>query len=299
MHMIIACAGIGFIVTFVISRTMLQGERKLVVRIKPELQDVQGEKAGTPTIGGIAFCVGTTVANLATGINPVLLLSMWLFCLIGLWDDVEKTHTLNGDGLSPRTKLLSQLFVSVLVVSTLAVSGNLHTTMFGHNWGVWYGLFAILYLMFFVNAVNITDGLDGLAGLVSILPLILLCVIGANPFLYAFIGSLAAFLVFNLKPAKYFMGDAGSHAIGAVLATTALMDKTEVVTLIASSALVIELFSSLVQIIFIRTLGKKVFSIAPLHHAFEKKGIAERTIVTGYTLLTVLVSLVAYLVYRG
>jgi phospho-N-acetylmuramoyl-pentapeptide-transferase len=135
MHMIIACAGIGFIVTFVISAPCCRGSGNWWCGSSRNSRDVQGEKAGTPTIGGIAFCVGTTVANLATGINPVLLLSMWLFCLIGLWDDVKKTHTLNGDGLSPRTKLLSQLFVSVLVVSTLAVSGNLHTTMFGHNMG--------------------------------------------------------------------------------------------------------------------------------------------------------------------
>ncbi|MFA6775128.1 MAG: phospho-N-acetylmuramoyl-pentapeptide-transferase [Sphaerochaetaceae bacterium] len=299
MQQIIIAMGLGFAVTYLLSRMMLQGDKTLVVRIKPELLETQAKKAGTPTIGGIAFCAGTTVANIITGMNPILLLSMWLFCLIGLWDDVEKTKTENGDGLTPRVKLVSQFIASLLVVYALSFSDNLDTRMFGRDWGTFFYLFAILYLMFFANAVNITDGLDGLAALVTILPLILMSVIGGNPFLYAFIGALTAFLMFNVKPAKYFMGDAGSNAIGAVLATTALMDKTEGVTLIACSVLCVELFSSLLQIISIRALGKKLFTIAPLHHAFERKGIAERAIVTGYTLLTLFVSLVAYLVYKG
>jgi len=299
MKTIILSLALGFGTTYLVSRNLLSSSKSLVVKIKPELQDTQSKKEGTPTIGGIAFCVGTTIANLLTGIKPVLLFSMWSFCLIGLWDDVEKTKTGNGDGLTPKAKLLTQLCASLLVVFALRVSQSLDTHLLGHDWGRVYYLFAVLYLMFFVNAVNITDGLDGLAALVSLLPLILLCLISSNPFLFAFIGSLSAFLVFNLKPAKYFMGDAGSHALGAVLATTALMDKSEVVTMVASSAMVLELLSSLVQIVSIRTWGKKVFSIAPLHHAFEKKGIAEQAIVAGYTVLTLLLSMVAYLMYKG
>ncbi|MFA6844200.1 MAG: phospho-N-acetylmuramoyl-pentapeptide-transferase [Sphaerochaetaceae bacterium] len=291
----------GFIITLLTSLMILHNSKtNLVVHIKPELADVQSRKEGTPSSGGIAFCVGSTVASLFFGVNSVLLLGMWMFALIGFWDDMEKTHTLNGDGLTPMIKMLLQLLCSATTVMALYLTHSLNTQLFGHDWNRFYYFFAVFYIVFFVNAVNITDGLDGLAALVTLVPLILLAIINGNTFLYAFIGSLLAFLLFNLKPAKYFMGDCGSHAIGAVLAISALLDKSELITLLSSSVLVIELLSSLVQIISIRTFGKRVFSIAPLHHAFEKKGIGESSIVAGFALASVALSLVAFALWlRG
>lgn len=291
---------IAFFSTSFLSLVVLKGKPKLIVKIKPELKDVQEKKAGTPSVGGIIFCVGTTVASIVTGASPVFLLSMWVFALAGLWDDILKTHTWNGDGLDPKAKFSLQILCAVISVMALSLNGEIDTVLFGRDWGWAYYCFAVLYLLFFVNAVNITDGLDGLAALVTFLPLLLLALIHQNKFLYAFIGSLLAFLIFNIKPARYFMGDTGSHALGAVLAVSALAEKSEVLILVSCTPLVIELLSSLLQIISIRTWGKRIFTIAPLHHAFEKRGMAEGAIVAVYALCSLVVSLLAFFIwYKG
>jgi phospho-N-acetylmuramoyl-pentapeptide-transferase len=297
MRVDILCVFAGLVSTILVSLALLHGKHQIVVRIKPELAAVQAKKAGTPTIGGIAFCIGATIACFLFNGSAIQLFVMWIFALIGLWDDMEKTTTENGDGLSPKVKFTMQTFCAVLSVMALMLNNELDTTMFGTDYQLLYVFFAICFLLFYVNAVNITDGLDGLAGLVSLPPLFLLSCIHGDAFQFAFIGSLLGFLVFNLKPAKYFMGDAGSHAIGAVIAVNALTGKCEGAVLVASLPLIIEFFSSLIQIISIRVWRRKVFTIAPLHHAFEKRGVSETTIVLGFTFLAFCVGVLSFFMW--
>ena len=282
--------------------------------IKPELESTQSGKRGTPSIGGLAFSLGTALATLlcAHGFESTVifpLLGLLLFASIGMVDDIAKARKGNGDGIQSLTKLILQAIVAVILLFLLRRSNSLTTSIFlpflkgktlSLGWG--YYLFALLYILYFVNAVNITDGLDALAA-GSSLPLLLLIALFSfkanGSFSLALIASLLAFLLFNKKPARYFMGDCGSHALGGYMAVSALMFNAEVVLLVASGLFLMEFASSLIQIIAIRSTGKKVFSIAPLHHAYELKGIAERTIVGRFTLVSWIFALLGLLLFLG
>jgi len=306
--------GLSFCITFLISMLLLRYAPLIKVAIKPELEIVQSGKMGTPSVGGLAFCLGTVLTTLvfSNRLEPAVffpLLSLVLFASIGLIDDIAKARKGNGDGIQSLTKLLLQATVSAVLLFLLHKSGNLSTNLIlplfkgrtlSLGWG--YYLFALLYIMYFVNAVNITDGLDALAA-GSSLPLLLLLALFSfksnSPFSAALIASLVAFLLFNRKPARYFMGDCGSHALGGYIAVSALMLNASLLLLVASGLFLMEFATSLIQIIAIRSTGKKVFSIAPLHHAYELKGVAERTIVGRFTLVSWFFALLGLLLFLG
>ena len=300
----------AFVATFVLSKVLLSVAGRSNVAIKPELLGTQAKKQGTPVIGGIAFCLGTLLVTL---LDPALmqegvvfpLLGLLLFALIGLLDDRMKIRSNNGDGLSSLLKLALQISGSLVLLMLLDLQGLLDTRLdigsFTLELGTAYYAFACMYVLYFVNAVNITDGLDALAAGSSMPLLVLLLLLArrsgiiASP---ALIGSLLAFLVFNRKPAKYFMGDCGSHALGAYIAVSALVMGCEAVLFFASGLFLVELATSLIQIISIRRFGRKVFTIAPLHHAYELKGVAEGRIVSFFTLTSWAFALCSLLISR-
>ena len=305
---------IGFALTFVFSKALLSFSHSIHVAIKPELAAKQKGKQGTPSIGGIAFCLGTLGAFLFSSSrmsrNVYLpLLSLLVFGLIGLVDDLVKPHHKNGDGISSLAKLSLQIFGALVLLffmqrgnegmKTLSLpflnEGSLHL-------GNWYYIFALFYILYFVNAVNITDGLDALAAGSSLPLLVLLAFFSFTkgiPVSLSLIGSVLAFLWFNHAPARYFMGDCGSHALGGYIAVSALLLNTELVVLVSSGLFLVEFATSLIQIVSIRSTGYKVFSIAPLHHAFELKGVKESKIVKRFTLSSWMFTLVALLLFLG
>ncbi len=306
--------GLAFSITFLISLGLLRYAPALKVAIKAELESTQSTKRGTPSIGGVAFCLGTasTTMLFPNRFAPTVLyplLALVLFAAIGMVDDIAKAKKDNGDGIQSLAKLALQATVAVILLALLAKSNNLSLTLLlplvrgqSLSLGVLYYPFALLYILYFVNAVNITDGLDALAG-GSSLPLLLLIALvsfsSKAPFSGALIASLSAFLLFNRKPARYFMGDCGSHALGGYIAVSALMLNVEVLVLVASGLFLLEFATSLIQIIAIRSTGRKVFSIAPLHHAYELKGVAERTIVGRFTLVSWFFALLGLLLFLG
>lgn len=306
--------GLAFSMTFLISMLLIRYASMIKVAIKSELEITQSGKRGTPSIGGLAFCLGTALSTLLFPfrLEPTVLfplLGLVLFAAVGLLDDIAKVRKGNGDGIKSLTKLVLQAMVAALLLFLLARSDNLSTTLQlplfrGRSLALgWlYYPFALLYIIYFVNAVNITDGLDALAA-GSSLPLLLLLALfsfrAKVPFSAALIGSLLAFLLFNRKPARYFMGDCGSLALGGYIAVSALMLNASLVLLVASGLFLLEFASSLIQIIAIRSTGRKVFSIAPLHHAFELKGVAEHTIVGRFTLASWFFALLGLLLFLG
>lgn len=303
---------LAFSLTFLISVFFIRYAPVIKVAIKAELASVQSSKVGTPSVGGLAFSLGTALSTMLFPhrFSPsvlIPLLGLLLFASIGLVDDIAKAHTSSGDGIKSLTKLVLQTLAACLLLVILYRNNSLNTTLLlpffqgGALFLGWlYYLFALLYILYFVNAVNITDGLDALAA-GSSLPLLLLLAFffyrTHSIFSPALIASLLAFLLFNKKPAKYFMGDCGSHALGGYIAVSALMLNAEVVLLVASGLFLMEFATSLIQIIAIRSTGRKVFSIAPLHHAFELKGVAERTIVGRFTLVSWVFALLALLLF--
>ncbi|NCC64214.1 MAG: phospho-N-acetylmuramoyl-pentapeptide-transferase [Spirochaetia bacterium] len=307
LRMLVVQAVCSFLLTFLISKVLLSICTKSKVAIKPELAHNHAAKQGTPVVGGLAFSIGFILTNLMTSdlrdyfvLLPMIALT--LFLLVGFLDDLQKQKTKNGDGLSSRAKLLLQ-FSSAVVIVLLAKHLSVldtHITFFKGSWdlGYMYFVFAVFYLLYFVNAVNITDGLDALASGAS-LPVLLLLVLLSQRFGFAMIGSLLAFLYFNRSPAKYFMGDAGSHALGGYIGICALLINAELVFVVASGLFLLELSSSLIQIISIRGFQKKVFTIAPLHHAYEMKGIKEEKIVASCIAASWLFASLALLISRN
>lgn len=273
-------------------------------------------KAGTPTMGGSLILVAVAfatvfVCNLA---NPLVLLGSGIFLgygLLGLTDDYMKLKKLGKNGLSKRQKILGQIIIAGLVVMGLVAIGDVNTTKILIPFTKWsevspdvgwlYYPFAIFVIVACSNAVNLTDGLDGLASGCTIMVTatfavfayvagnVKLCehfllphVNGAGELSIicaGLIGAVMGFLWFNAHPAKVFMGDTGSLAIGALLGYVALVSKQELVLPIIGGIFVAEALSVIIQVFSYKTWKKRVFLCAPLHHHLELSGWSENHVV--------------------
>lgn len=262
------------------------------------------KKDGTPTIGGLIFIIPTILIMLllyfrkSVDLSPNLIILMFVFLsygLLGFVDDFLKVRYHNNKGLPTLVKLALQTVIAIVFYIIFKNNGGESTLVITSlglniNLGWAYGLFILLVLVGTTNAVNITDGLDGLAGGLSALAFMAYGVIAWGTtwlsgyqdiaiFSFVLVGSLIGFLFFNAYPAKVFMGDTGSLALGAALATIAILTRHEMSLILIGGVFVIETLSSLIQIIAIRKFHTKVFKKAPLHHHFEELGWAETDIV--------------------
>ena len=262
------------------------------------------KKDGTPTIGGLIFIIPTILIMFllyfrkSVDFTPNLIILMFVFLsygLLGFVDDFLKVRYHNNKGLPTLVKLALQTVIAIVFYIIFKNNGGESTLVITSlglniNLGWVYGLFILLVLVGTTNAVNITDGLDGLAGGLSALAFMAYGVIAWGTtwlsgyqdiaiFSFVLVGSLIGFLFFNAYPAKVFMGDTGSLALGAALATIAILTRHEMSLILIGGVFVIETLSSLIQIIAIRKFHTKVFKKAPLHHHFEELGWAETDIV--------------------
>lgn len=264
--------------------------------IKEELGESQQKKKGVGHFGGIAFFISYLIASSTLVYDKslfILNLAIVLFALIGFIDDVLKSRRRLSDGLRSLNKLALQLLASLVITILMVKEGYVEKNIFTI-------LFIIVYIAYFVNAINITDGLDGLASCVSI-PLLALIFLTSKRYEYLiFLYALMGFLFFNGGKAKIFMGDTGSHAIGAIVGVGAVLTGNIFTILIAAFIPFIELMSSFIQIIAIRGFGKKVFLIAPYHHHLEKKGVNEQVIVVRFALVTIFIcSVIFFIIDKG
>ena len=262
------------------------------------------KKDGTPTIGGLIFIIPTILIMLllyfrkSVDLSPNLIILIFVFLsygLLGFVDDFLKVRYHNNKGLPTLVKLALQTIIAIVFYIIFKNNGGESTLVITSlglniNLGWAYGLFILLVLVGTTNAVNITDGLDGLAGGLSALAFMAYGVIAWGTtwlsgyqdiaiFSFVLVGSLIGFLFFNAYPAKVFMGDTGSLALGAALATIAILTRHEMSLILIGGVFVVETLSSLIQIIAIRKFHTKVFKKAPLHHHFEELGWAETDIV--------------------
>lgn len=292
---------LSFTITFVLSKVLLSLYRGQGTTAKAYLPDFHANKEGTPIIGGVAFIIGSSIATLFERdfFSPTILyplIALLTFGGIGFFDDLLKERHRSGDGFTSLGKLGLQLLVSILLVAVMPLRTTLTFRSMTLELGWWYYPFAVLFITSFVNAVNITDGLDGLASL-SAIPSLLLLLSVQGAFSGALPGALIAFVWYNYPPAKMFMGDSGSHALGAYIAVGALLANREVLILFAGGLFFLELFSSLVQIISIRGFGRKIFLIAPLHHALEAAGFAEGKIVQTFVTLSWVFAILSFVMW--
>ena len=279
-------------------------------------------KNGTPTLGGLIFIIPTLLTMLflyirgSLEISHSLLIIIFVFisyALLGFVDDFLKIKYHNNDGLSIPQKLLIQVLIALVFFYIYMQGGGttyLTITSLGiHvNLAWFYGIFILFLLVGSSNAVNLTDGLDGLAGGLSLIAFLSFGILSWGStwiighqeiaiFCFILVGSLLGFLVFNTHPAKVFMGDTGSLALGAALAAIAILTKHELSLAVIGGLFVIETLSSIIQLTAIKKFGKKIFLMTPLHHHFEKLGWEETDIVKMFLIIGFLLGMVA--IYYG
>lgn len=258
-------------------------------------------KAGTPTMGGVLILVALAVpAIIFAGKSAEVWLALFVTLghgLIGFLDDYIKVVLKRNLGLKAREKILGQIIMAVALA-------YIATTYFGRGTDLWipflganvdfgplYYILIFLVLIGTTNAVNLTDGLDGLAAGTTTIAAAAYAVValafGKEPlavFCLALAGAALGFLRYNAHPAKVFMGDTGSLALGGALAAVAVLTKTELLLVIVGGVFVIEALSVIIQVISFKSTGKRVFRMSPIHHHFELGGWSETKVVAVFWL---------------
>ena len=293
-------------------------KKKLDQILNRYLEEAHKKKNGTPTMGGIIFIIPTILIILFLLILNIIELNYSLiiviftflsYSLIGFIDDYLIVIKNNNKGLSESSKFVLQLFVAVIFFYLFMKSGNepllwIHTINLRLDIGWLYGLFILFVLVASSNAVNLTDGLDGLAGGLSIIAFLTFGIIAYDTgwldgyesvalFCFALVGSILGFLVFNSNPAKIFMGDTGSLALGATLGSIAIITRHELLLVLIGIVFVIETLSCIIQRTYYKITKKRIFLMTPIHHSFEKKGWKEHDIVKLFWIIGLIASLLA------
>lgn len=269
------------------------------------------KKAGTPTMGGIAillcFTVGALVFAKGNSLAAPILLVTLGFGLIGLIDDSIKTILKHNEGLKAWQKFGLQFLAAILFAVYLkkaGISTDVEVPFFHVTWhmGWFYYVFAVLMLVGFDNGANFTDGLDGLATSVTVIIVTFFAVVswgkGSDllPIASAAAGSLLGFLLFNTNPARVFMGDTGSLALGAFVTASALVLEIPLLLFIVAFVYLAEVASVILQVAYFKsTGGKRIFKMAPIHHHFELCGWKETKVVTVFSIITAMLCLVGLL----
>ena len=271
------------------------------------------KKEGTPTMGGIAIVaaliIGVVVSMVASFDSVIMIVVTCLFGFIGFTDDYIKVAKKHNLGLRAWQKLLLQVIFAVGL-------GIYMANYSGYGTDVWipfidkyvdFGWFYIPFVAFVVvamaNSVNLTDGLDGLSSGVTALVAFFFAIVGlefghdaATAFCCALCGACLGFLIFNKFPAKIFMGDTGSMALGGALAAAAIVMKVELLLPIAGFIYVMEALSVIIQVTSFKLTGKRVFKMSPIHHHFEMCGMKEKNVVVMFWFVALVCCGIAYFI---
>ena len=274
-------------------------------------------KKGTPTMGGISFIIAIVISLIvamfldSSNIQYYILFiyTTISFSIIGYIDDMLIVVKKKNDGLAPRKKLMLQIIFSVIfyiLVTFIYKDVNyIHIPVFDYNLNISY--FYIIFLVFwqtgFSNAVNLTDGLDGLATSVTIITTSTFALLAYKEnnfpvlvFCLTIVGALVGFLLFNRNPAKIFMGDTGSLALGGILAAISVILHKEVAFLFIGLVYILETLSVIIQVAYFKKTGKRIFKMSPLHHHFELSGYGEVKTVYIFVIIAVISSAIGYFV---
>lgn len=303
MQQLIYPAAVAFLVALALGPLLIPVLRRLKFgqSIREEGPQRHLAKAGTPTMGGLMILAALTVGALAfAGRSAEVWLALFVTLghgLIGFLDDYIKVVLKRNLGLKAREKILGQIIMAVALA-------YIATNYFGRGTDLWipfagvsldfgplYYVLIFLVLIGTTNAVNLTDGLDGLAaGTVTIAAAayaVIALAFGKEPlavFCLAVGGATLGFLRYNAHPAKVFMGDTGSLALGGALATVAVLTRTELLLIVIGGVFVLEALSVIIQVISFKSTGRRVFRMSPIHHHFELGGWSENKVVTVFWL---------------
>lgn len=275
--------------------------------------DKHAGKSGTPTMGGLIFIFAIIFSSAfflrGQVMGAVLALAiMFGYALLGFLDDFIKVKFHKNEGLKPYQKIIGQVGISLVIAVYVYLNIGGKLEFFGLNIDI--GAFIIPFIVFFfvavTNSVNLIDGLDGLAGGVNSAYFLffglILVLLGQTEYAlisFATVGALLAFLIDNCFPAKIFMGDTGSLALGGLMASLAVLSSTQLLMPIIGFVFVVTVLSDIVQVLHYKRTHKRVFLMAPLHHHFEKKGVHENRIVLVYILITMVLGLCVFVGYMA
>ena len=304
---------LGFFIALILGPITIPMLRRLKFgqNIRKEGPQSHLKKAGTPTIGGIIFILSSVLAMVVmrfevTDEAMIALYSLIAFGFIGFLDDILKIIKKENEGLKAWQKmLLLVIFSTAIAIYGYAFLGTSLRIPFINTkmpLGILYVPFVIIYYAATTNAVNLTDGLDGLATTVSILVLTFFAVVSHTMnheslaiFSLVLAGGLLGFLNYNAYPAKVFMGDTGSLAIGGAIATIALILELPLVLFIVGGIYVFETLSVILQVSSYKLRGKRLFKMAPVHHHFEQVGWSEVKIVSIFAVITAVLCFIGFI----
>ena len=292
-------------------------ELKFGQAIREEGPQSHMHKKGTPTMGGISFIISIIIS---------LVIAMFLdsenmkyyflfvyttisFSIIGYIDDMLIVVKKKNDGLAPRKKLMLQILFSVifyiLVTFIYKDINYIHIPVLDYklNISYLYLIFIVFWQTGFSNAVNLTDGLDGLATSVTIITTTTFALLAYKEnnypvlvFCLTIVGALLGFLLFNRNPAKIFMGDTGSLALGGILAAISVILHKEIAFLFIGLVYILETLSVIIQVAYFKKTGKRIFKMSPLHHHFELSGYGEVKTVYIFVAIAVISSAIGYFI---
>lgn len=306
---------ISFVISVILAPIIIPFLRRLKASQTERTDGVQSHlaKAGTPTMGGLIFLIATTVTALLyvkdyPNIIPILFLTLG-FGLIGFLDDYLKVVLKRSDGLLPWQKMAGQILVTGIFAFYLIRFTDVELTLLvpfsgGYYWDIGWVAVPLLFVAVIgtVNGVNFTDGLDGLAASVTIMVATFFSVVavgtdsGIEPITCAVVGALMGFLLFNVFPARVFMGDTGSLALGGFVAGTAYMLQMPLFLLLVGLIYMVEVLSVIIQVTYFKkTGGKRIFKMAPIHHHFELCGWSETRVVAVFSIITAILCMIGLL----
>ena len=315
MNMIITII-LGFLLGFMFTRKAIPilQNKQMGQNIREEGPKSHQKKSGTPSMGGVAIILAVVIAAIVGGISTgtvkevaICLSGFIVFGAIGFFDDYLKVIKKQNEGLKAGQKFGLQLIFSVLFALYMVYMSGIGTEVYIPffriyvDFGIWYVPFVVFTMLAMTNGVNLTDGLDGLAAGVTMFVCIAMAFfakhLGYMPseIVYAaLVGGCAGFLIYNANPAKIFMGDTGSLAIGGGITVAAFMMKMEFLLPVAGLIYVLETLSVVLQVGYFKiSHGKRLFRMAPLHHHFEEGGMNEKKVVFMFWSITVICSVIA------
>lgn len=309
---IVIPAGIAFLITVAVTPLILPVLRRIKAgqSIREDGPQSHMVKTGTPTMGGLAIIAAVLVTCLTSGKTTldlfVILGAFLAFGALGFLDDFVKVSMKRNLGLTAKQKLALQVLIAVV----LAIYQS-HTSVYGTklaipfininlDFGIWYIPFIAFVVVAMVNAVNLTDGLDGLASGVTLIVALFFALIGslygspaASLFCSAIAGGCFGFLMFNKHPARIFMGDTGSLALGGGIAAAAIIMNSVLILPFVGGVYVAEALSVVLQVASYKTRKKRIFKMAPLHHHFELSGWKETKVVAVFWAVTLILCLIS------
>lgn len=304
---------LGFVIVSIIAPMVLPILHKLKFGqyIREDGPKTHLKKAGTPTMGGLIFILATTIAMfiMIGSFNDKAMIALYSFIgfgFIGFLDDLLKIIHKNNLGLKSWQKMILLIIVSFglayyakLNIGTKVIIPFVNIYV---DFGILFMPCIIFYFAGATNAVNLTDGLDGLATSVTILVVTFFALVSfgmgeytLSIFCLILVGALLGFLRYNAFPARVFMGDTGSLALGGAVAAVAMILQLEFLLAIVGIIYVVETLSVIIQVTSFKLTGKRVFKMAPIHHHFEQEGWSETKIVSVFSILTVIFCFIAFL----